>query len=695
MSFHPAPPRPRTARLAATAAAAALVVTGAVAPAADAASPARVDLASAIPGWVTAAGQGAPADTGAAPGNWGLSLRVYLAGKDPVGMAKAAQRVSDPADPAYAHYLTPTQFAQRYGTTPAQTARVGDWLSGFGMHVTGATAHYLAVTATVDQVQKAFATTIHGYARQPGQPPALAFPASGISVPAALGHDISTVLGLDDTDPVIPDDPTTTAAPASSAPTASPVPTAVPAPTATKVAPPRTAVKAVTPQAATSQAGAPAAAPPCSTWWGQSSSAIPPVDGRTTAIDQVCGYTPQQLRDAYGVTNSPYTGKGRTVAVVLDGALPTMEADADTFFAAHGLPGFAPGQYSENFGPNFAATCRGASDAPEEPLDVETLHIAAPDAKVVYVGADCDTGAGGSRAFLDAHTRIVDQHLADVVTDSFATREDSDSPATVVAWDQMFEQGALEGIGFDYASGDEGDGADPGGPSSVIFPASDQWATAVGGTTLEIDRNGKVAGELGWGANAAQVNPQGTGYLTPPPGPFFMGSGGGRSSLIAQPWYQKSVVPPALANAGGTAPAHRELPDVSADGDRATGWLVGFTTPGGAYHEELGAGTSGSSPLITALEADAAQASGHALGFANPLLYKLRTTPAIHDVLPAPAGQAPSVLMFLPSWETPGSFDGYLAQPDHDTTLKTTPGYDDVTGVGSATADFVRSFARH
>ncbi|GAA1945771.1 S53 family peptidase [Kitasatospora viridis] len=653
----PAARRPRAGRLAAAATAAALAAAGASAAAADAASPARTSLASPVPGWITAPGQGTLVDTGAAPGDWGLSLRVYLAGKDPVGLAEAAERVADPADPAYAHYLTPAQVAQRYGTTPAQTAKVGDWLSGFGMHVTGTNAHYLAVTATVDQVQRAFATTVHGYARQAGQPAALAFPVGGISVPAALGHDISTVLGLDDTNPTIPETP------------ASPAIADTPAPAA--------------------------AAQPCSQWWGQSSSAIPPVDGRTTAVDQVCGYTPQQLRDAYGVTNSQYTGKGRTVAVVLDGALPTMEADADRFFAAHGLPGFAPGQYSENFGPRFAATCGHYADAPEEPLDVESLHIAAPDAKVVYVGADCDTGAGGSTAFLDAHTRIVDQHLADVVTDSFATREDQDSPATVVAWDQMFQQGTVEGIGFDYASGDEGDGSDGSGPGAVIFPASDQWATAVGGTTLEIGENGNVAGELGWGADAVQINPQGTGYLAPPPGQFFMGSGGGRSNLIGQPWYQRNVVPRALATGGGTAPAHRELPDVSADGDRNSGWLIGFTTPGGSYHEELGAGTSGSSPLIAALEADAGQAAGHALGFANPLLYQLRGTPAIRDIVPAAAGQVPPVVSYLPSWQTPGSFDSYLSQLDHDSTLTTAPGYDDVTGVGSASPDFVRFFARH
>ncbi|MFF7637956.1 hypothetical protein ACFZB9_33125 [Kitasatospora sp. NPDC008050] len=72
-------------------------------------------------------------------------------------------------------------------------------------------------------------------------------------------------------------------------------------------------------------------------------------------------------------------------------------------------------------------------------------------------------------------------------------------------------------VASDYASGDYGDGAsgdDAGSPRMVSFPASDQWATSVGGTTLEIGEKGQVLGELGWGRSVAQVNPQGTGYLT-------------------------------------------------------------------------------------------------------------------------------------------------------------------------------------
>ena len=42
------------------------------------------------------------------------------------------------------------------------------------------------------------------------------------------------------------------------------------------------------------------------------------------------------------------------------------------------------------------------------------------------------------------------------------------SPADVAAWNLVFQQGALEGIGFDYASGDGGSNGPEGGlPTSA------------------------------------------------------------------------------------------------------------------------------------------------------------------------------------------------------------------------------------
>jgi subtilase family serine protease len=318
----------------------------------------------------------------------------------------------------------------------------------------------------------------------------------------------------------------------------------------------------------------------------------------------------------------------------LDGSLATMQADANRFFAAHHLPGFAPGQFTVNTGPGLAASCAGSADVPEEPLDVETAHIMAPAAKVVYVAADC-TGLNQQQGLLDAETRVVDQHLADVSTESYSVVENDFPPATAAAWTQVFEQGAAEGIGFNFDSGDGGNesGAGPGGSTAVNFPASDPWATAVGGTTLEIGRAGTVTGELGWGDNGAQENSAGTGYIQAPPGVFAQGSTGGRSTLFAPPAYQRGVVPAALSTAHGTRPAAREVPDIAADASPVTGWLIGYTPPGGRYGQVLEGGTSGASPIVAALEADAKQAAGHAIGFANPLLYARRHSAGIRDIV--------------------------------------------------------------
>ncbi|WP_329567752.1 S53 family peptidase [Kitasatospora sp. NBC_01266] len=690
----------RRGAVVAAALATATLAAGLGAPATSAATTDRTELPSATPGWINGTTQFPVTDLGPTTGAESMSLRVYLSGND-AKLVRAARDVSTPGSGSYARYLTPGQFSDRFGASPQQVDAVRSWLTGLGMDVTAANAHYLAVTATVDQAQQAFDTSFHTFAvaRKPF-PPAYGFtPVTGISVPAALGKDIVTVVGLD-----APFGSATRQAVGPGAVTPTPAPTSTPTPAPAPDSVPRGTAGGPRRQATTgapSAAPAAAATPPCSTYWGEKSSPIPAVNGRTSAPDAVCGYTPQQMRDAYGVTNSAFTGKGRTVAVVLDGSLPTMEADADRFFAAHGVAGFAPGQYSENYAPDFQASCDGSSDLPEEPLDVESVHLTAPDAKVVYVGVDCQSSAPDSLQlnFLDAETRIVDQHLADVATDSYSTLASEYSPAMAAAWDLTFQQGALEGIGFDFDSGDAGDGASgmwAGQPASVTFPASDAWATAAGGTTLEIGKDDAVVGEYGWGFDHAQLDPQGTGYLTPPPGTFQEGSTGGRSDTIAQPWYQKGVVPAALATANGTGPAHREVPDISADADGdATGWLIGYTDPGtGSYTEVTEGGTSGSSPLIAGLEADAAQAAGHPLGFANPLLYSLRGRPAIHDVLPAPADQAPLALEYSPSWQQPGSYDTFLTTLDQDSSLHATPGYDDVTGLGSLTPDFVKSFTR-
>lgn len=600
----------------------------------------RVALPSPVPGWVKGDQRNGPAGSATT-----MSIRVYLASRAPAAEARFAIAAATPGNRGYGRYLTPSQFRARFGPTPAEATAVAAWARSAGLTVTGSTAHYVAVTGPAPRIGAALDTSIDvigtryaafGYA-----------PVTGMSVPASIGRDVATVTGLDNQDAFLQGPPRPGAAPAPA-----------PAPQATKTT------------------------SPCSAWWGQHVSAIPRAEGRSTAPDAVCGYTPQQLRAAYGIR--PDSGRGATIAVVLDGSLPTMRADANRFFAAHHLPGFAPGQFTVNTGPGFAATCGTSSDLPEEPLDVETAHILAPAARIVYVAASC-TGANNQQGLLDAETRVVDRHLADVSTESYSIAESAFSPAVAIAWTQIFEQGAAEGIGFNFDSGDGGNliGSGAGGGTAVTFPASDPWATAVGGTTLEIGREGKIVGELGWGDTGSEEKSVGTGYLQVPPGTFQEGTTGGRSDLFAQPGYQRGVVPPSLATEGGTAPAGREVPDISADASPFTGWLIGFTTPGGGYGQQIEGGTSGASPIMTALEADAKQYAGYAIGFANPLLYDLRRSAGIRDILPS---RHPALVLGPNCYNDPAApGPACVITLGLDSGLTETRGYDDATGLGAAT----------
>ncbi|MEV8614990.1 S53 family serine peptidase [Amycolatopsis sp. NPDC051373] len=636
----------RSAVLAAAAAVGVMTVT---AMPASAGTSGRVELPSPNPGDL--GGTPHPLDAGRQ-----VALRVYLA--DRPELAAAARAVSDPADARYGHFLTPAQVNHEFGPTTAQVSAVSAWVRAQGMTVTATNQHYLAVSATVAQADAAFATQISEFDTVISGPKGSttireAGVVGGFSVPAAVAADIVSVTGID------------------------------------QLALGTTSTSAAAPRATTAKA----TDFPCSQYWSQHTRPIPPAFGHTTAPTQLCGYTPDQVRHAYGLTSSPYTGKGATIAVLLSGHTPTLEADSNRFFAAHGEPVFAPGQYTENIGPDADSTCEAKGGAPteEEAIDVQSAHLAAPDAHIVYLGIDCaDFDVDLLPSWLDGVTRIVDEHLADVASGSFGLPELGFSPASIAPWDPILQQGALEGIGFDFSSGDGGGG---GVDDDPLFPASDPWSTAVGGTSLAIGADGSVVADYPWGDRLTSINAAGTGYDAPPPGTFRDGSGGGVSRKFPEPAYQKHVVPDSLATHGRTAVAGRVIPDISAGA--GNGWLIGATglSDPDAGYEELpeGGGTSASAPLVAGLEADAMQAAGHPLGFANAVLYRLSGGNALRDILPVDPADPPIALGAQDFTEID---PGGLTTFGEDDALTATPGYDDVTGLGAPTPAFVGALGR-
>lgn len=456
-----------------------------------------------------------------------------------------------------------------------------------------------------------------------------------------------------------------------------------------------------------------AASTACSKDWGGSPAADLPKGYTRPDPLVVCGYTPKRLRAAYGITASGFTGKGAVIGIVDSYGSPTMRADADTFATAVGDKPFADGQYLESV--DRAAWKHlgdGVCETPaawggEEALDVEMAHGLAPAAVVHYFGAascrDQDIAA--------TLAAIVDQRSADVVTGSFgevmhgsAATGDLD-PALVEQENRVFTTGAAEGIGFVFATGDCGDQApglsgpacDPGSARpQAEWPAASPWVTAVGGTALAAAPNGTRHWEVPMGDLCSDLSSGGTAWA-PLPGTFYFGGGGGASEDFDQPAYQKGVVPkaPAHAAAGGSSlsTAQRTVPDVAMDGDLLTSVLTGHTDPTlGGYGQDMVGGTSVAAAMFAAVQADAMQAAGGALGFANPALYKRAGTKQFTDIVEHPKGAPNPITAVVDHGKYGAVREARLFKLGADHGLNAREGYDTATGLGAPTAAYITSY---
>ncbi len=270
------------------------------------------------------------------------------------------------------------------------------------------------------------------------------------------------------------------------------------------------------------------------------------------------------------------------------------------------------------------------------------------------------------------------------------------SPGLIAAYEQIYQQGAAEGIGFYNSASDEGAG--PLNRPAVSYPSSDPWVTGVGGTSLAVGPGGRYEWETGWEDHQAHLA-AGNKSWADPPGPFFAGTGGGPSDLFRQPAYQREVVPPSLSHPHGSAAAMRVVPDIAADASSGTGVAVGVTVSLGSgqpaeYHEFAFAGTSVAVQLIAGMQADAQQAPEVPTGFANPEIYARYGTSDFHDVTDTPSGPGTRLDTAGPAGtQLPGTpTTPYLITFGLDQTLHAGPGYDDTTGVGTPAAAYFKSF---
>jgi subtilase family serine protease len=547
--------------------------------------------------------------------------------------------VSTPGSASYRHFLSTAQYQARFGPTKASVQQVRSWLTSTGLKVTGVESHnrYVSISGSVAAAQKAFGSRIERF-RHDGQ--TVQAPASALTVPASVAGSVLTVTGLDTT-------------------------SARNAPKNKADDPPPAGFRN---------------ARPCSLYFGQLQAKyqadfhtpLPTFNGKTLPYAP-CGYTGPQFRAAYE-GNTDLDGTGVTVAITDAYAAPTIKQDAKKYATNHGDGSYAPGQFTQaSHGAfNRQADCGPSGWYGEETLDVEAVHAMAPGANIrYYASASCYDDD-----FLTTLAHVVDENVAQLVSNSWGDLEQNESADNVAAYEQVFLQGGLEGITFMFSSGDNGDEVANSGLKQADYPTSDPYVTSVGGTSTAIGADGSLSYETGWGTQKYLLGTDGKSGTSWTPQGFLYGAGGGASALFNQPDYQAGVAPG----------PYRMVPDVALDADPNTGMLIGETQTfptGEAYGEYRIGGTSLASPLFAGMTALTLQHSGGGVGLLNPVIYQNATSGAFTDVKGKPKDAGDVRVDYANGLDASGGLLYSVRTFNQDSSLKVTKGWDDVTGVGS------------
>jgi subtilase family serine protease len=380
-------------------------------------------------------------------------------------------------------WLTPEQFANRFGPRPDLVEEMAYWLRDAGLRVLSANPAdgYIRVAMTVAQAKRVFGVTI-GASKDGRHYANLNDPA----IPARFAPLVSSIVGLDNLMRVVP----------LIRHTAPPVSSRMEFP------------DALVRLAAFTDDAAPATP----------ESVVPSARiGGTTA------FGPQDIRNFYDagpLLSKGISGAGGCIALVEDSDY--LDSAVSLFDSTFGLPGpslsrvFASGGTNPGRRPGFEG---------EALLDIEWAHAVAPAAPIsVVIGAPAPKGD-----ILDSMRNVVKTNTCGIMSISFSFCNAPNAFYTSTL-DTIFAQGASQGISTFLSTGDNGVDTCLSHTANISEMAADPSVTAVGGTqfTPTYDASGI---DVGWVSEQVWNTPGG-------------GSGGGGvSKLFAKPSYQSGVTP--------------------------------------------------------------------------------------------------------------------------------------------------------
>jgi subtilase family serine protease len=564
----------------------------------------------------------------------GVSLVFKRTAAQEAAVEKLLAEQQNTSSPNYHKWLTPEQYADRFGLSNADVARVVAWLQAEGFTVNRVARGRTQVwfTGSVSQIETVFRTEMHRYTVK-GEPHF----ANAVepAVPAALAELVLGVHNLSDFRPRA-----------------------------------RSHVRKISAEEVKSNFTS-----------SVSGSHFVAPDDFATIYDVKALYT------------AGFDGTGQRIAVAGQSAINTTDIDA--FRSAAGLPARTAANFTQTLVPNSGTSTVFTGDVGESSLDLEWAEGVAKGVSetFVYVGNSQNTTVFD--AFLYAIDNnlapVISMSYGNCeqnLPSSFLTTVQQETQRANV-------QGqTIASASGDFGAADCGN---PGNDPSVLpattglavdIPGALPYVTSVGGTSFSGDLNGAASTywngtNNGNNGSALQYIPEVTWNDTALVN-ALSASGGGASVLFSKPSWQTGT--------GVPADGQRDVPDVSFAGDpNHDGYLLcatdsaapqptlpctsGFRDTNGNLN--VAGGTSFGAPGFAGVVAILNQKTGSRQGNVNPTLYALATADvgAFHDIttgtniVPCQVG--------TPDCPTTGAAQyGFSAGT----------GYDQVTGLGSIDA---------
>ena len=505
----------------------------------------------------------------------------------------------DPASQNYHKWLTPEEFADRFGLSEHDISVAGTWLrsQGFTVDQTARSRTWIAFSGIAAQVQAAFQTSIHHYLVDGKMHYAAS---SDPSIPAALAGVVTGIGALNNFAP-------------------------------------HARTRKAKPRVTSSVTGNHFVAPgDFATVYGLQSLYSSGINGTGQTI-AIVGQT--QL----STDSNP--GRNGTPGAVVNGQ--QQQYDVVTFRNLAGLPALTSGNFRIVVVPGTTDPGLVTADLDEANLDVEWSGAIAPNANLVYVIENATSSAGVFGALQYA----VDNIPANVFSISYGLCEPQVDATTKTNLTMAGLQANAQGQTIVTPSGDSGAAdCDSNSPATqglaVDFPGSLPTVTNMGGTAFSADSansSAPTAATPYWAGSTNDTDPSALTYIPETAwndnalaAPTLSATGGGVSTFSPKPSWQTGTGVP---NDG-----QRDVPDISFSSSSShDGYLIcsqsscvnGYRNgPTATGSFDVIGGTSVAVPTFAGVVALINQRLNSAQGNINPALYaQAANAPwAFHDI---------------------------------------------------------------